>query len=87
MLGGVHAVGVIDRDYGFGSAFHSGVLANELRAALYPLETRPSVVSFVAGLGGREVSIDNVIEIAGMTFDAASDGVDDQDTHWIGLRE
>jgi len=86
-LGGVHAVGVIDRDYGFGSAFHSGVLANELRAALYPLETRPSVVSFVAGLGGREVSIDNVIEIAGMTFDAASDGVDDQDTHWIGLRE
>ena len=86
-LGGVDAVGVIDRDYGFGSAFHSGVLANELRAALYPLETRPNVVSFVAGLGGREVSIDNVIEIAGMTFDAANDGLDDQDTHWIGLRE
>jgi pyruvate ferredoxin oxidoreductase alpha subunit len=86
-LGGMEAVGVIDRDYGFGSAFHSGVLANELRAALYPLETRPNVVSFVAGLGGREVSIDNVIEIAGMTFDAANDGLDDQDTHWIGLRE
>ena len=86
-LGGMEAVGVIDRDYGFGSAFHSGVLANELRAALYPLETRPNVVSFVAGLGGREVSIDNVIEIASMTFDAANDGLDDQDTHWIGLRE
>ncbi len=83
----MQAVGAIDRDYGFGSAFHSGVLANELRSALYPVENPPKVVSFIAGLGGREVSIDNVIEIAGMTSDAAKDGLDDQDTHWIGVRE
>ena len=87
-LGGVHAVGVIDRDYGFGSAFHSGVLANELRAALYPVENPPKVISLIAGLGGREVSADNVIEMAGMAFDAAGGGdVNDQDTHWIGVRE
>ena len=86
-LSGVQAVGVIDRDYGFGSPFHSGVLANELRSALYPVENPPKVVSFIAGLGGREVSIDNVIEIAGMTYDAANDSLDDQDTHWIGVRE
>ena len=86
-LSGVQAVGVIDRDYGFGSAFHSGVLANELRSALYPVENPPKVVSFIAGLGGREVSIDNVVEIAGMTYDAANDSLDDQDTHWIGVRE
>ncbi|MCH9018802.1 MAG: pyruvate ferredoxin oxidoreductase [Proteobacteria bacterium] len=86
-LSGVQAVGVIDRDYGFGSPFHSGVLANELRSALYPVENPPKVVSFIAGLGGREVSIDNVVEIAGMTYDAANDSLDDQDTHWIGVRE
>ena len=86
-LSGVRAAGVIDRDYGFGSAFHSGVLANELRAALYPVKRRPKVVSFVAGLGGREVNADNVIEMAGLTFDAGSDGLDDQDTYWIGVRE
>jgi pyruvate ferredoxin oxidoreductase alpha subunit len=81
-------VGVIDRDYGFGSAFHSGVLANELRSALYPVENPPKVVSLIAGLGGREVSTDNVIEIADILFDAAEGGdIDDQDTHWIGLRE
>ena len=88
VLGGVQAVAVIDRDYGFGSAFHSGVVANELRAALYPVANRPKVISLVAGLGGREVTSENVIDIAGMAFDAASGGdIDDQDTHWIGVRE
>ena len=87
-LSGVKAVGVIDRDYGFGSAFHSGVLANDLRAALYPAAHRPKIVSVIAGLGGREVSSDNVIEIAGMVSDAASGkAVDDQETYWIGVRE
>jgi pyruvate ferredoxin oxidoreductase alpha subunit len=87
-LGGVKAVGVIDRDYGFGSAFHSGVLANELRAALYPVDNPPKIISLIAGLGGREVSTDNVIGVAGMVFDAAGGGgIDDQDTHWIGVRE
>ena len=87
-LSGVPAVGVIDRDYGFGSTFHSGVLANELRAALYPLADRPKVLSFIAGLGGREINIDNVITIAGMVSDAAEGGAtDDQETYWIGVRE
>ncbi len=87
-LSGVHAVGVIDRDYSFGSAFHSGVLANDLRSALYPVENRPKVLSLIAGLGGREVSSDNVIEMADMVFDAANGGdIDDQETYWIGIRE
>ena len=87
-LGGLQAVGVIDRDYGFGSPFHSGVLANELRAALYAVDNPPKIISLIAGLGGREVSTDNVIGIAGMVFDAAGGGaIDDQDTHWIGVRE
>ncbi len=87
-LSGVSAVGVIDRDYGMGSAFYGGVLAGDLRAALYPLEKRPKVISFIAGLGGREVNTDNVTTIAGMVLDAASGGAtNDQDTYWIGVRE
>ena len=53
-LSKVKAVGVIDRDYSFGSPFHAGVLATQIRSALYSLEKRPQVVSFIAGLGGRE---------------------------------
>jgi len=87
-LSGVHAVGVIDRDYAFGSPFHSGVLANELRAALYPASKRPAIVSFVAGLGGREVTTDSVMEMAGRVFDAAKgNGVHLPETHWMQVRE
>src|SRR3954465_11050134 len=46
------AVGVIDRDYSFGSPFYGGVLYNEIRSALYSQEKRPVIVGFVAGLGG-----------------------------------
>jgi len=87
-LSGVHAVGVIDRDYGFGSAFHSGVLAGDLRSALYPLEDGPKILSFVAGLGGREVTADNVVEISDMVFAAAAGGAtSERETYWIGVRE
>jgi pyruvate ferredoxin oxidoreductase alpha subunit len=87
-LARVKAVGVIDRDYSFGSPFYAGVLTNELRAALYPLTTRPRLLGFIAGLGGREVTSDNVMEISEMTFAAARDGkVDAQETYWIGVRE
>ncbi len=86
-LSGVKAVGVIDRDYSFGSAFHSGTLGTELRSALYPLKDPPTIANFIAGLGGREVNADNVIEIADLVFDAAEGKLDDQDTYWIGVRE
>ena len=65
-----------------------GVTATDLRSALYPSQNRPRVISFIAGLGGREVSTDNVIDLTGMVFDAANGGgIDDQETHWIGVRE
>ena len=68
-LSKVKAVGVIDRDYSFGS-LPRGVLA-EIRSALYSLDKRPYVVSFIAGLGGREVTAENVVEISDMTTKVA----------------
>jgi pyruvate ferredoxin oxidoreductase alpha subunit len=87
-LSGVQAVGVIDRDYSFGSSFYSGVLATETRSALYPVTSPPKIISLIAGLGGREVSTDNVIDVADMVYRAAEGGdISDQDTYWIGVRE
>jgi pyruvate ferredoxin oxidoreductase alpha subunit len=85
-LSKVKAVGVIDRDYSFGSPFHAGVLATEIRSALYSLDKRPHVVSFIAGLGGREVTAENVVEISDMTMKVAASGKADTETHWIGVR-
>jgi len=80
-------VGVIDRDYSFGSPFGSGVVANEIRAALYNAERRPPLLSFICGLGGREVMLEDVSKAVEMCEAAAKAGKSDAKTHWIGVRE
>jgi pyruvate ferredoxin oxidoreductase alpha subunit len=85
-LGRYQAVGVIDRDYSFGSPYFSGVLATEVRAALYPAAKRPSVAGFICGLGGREVTVPDVKRMSDMLFAAAA-GTQQPQTTWIGVRE
>jgi len=63
---GVAKLAVIDRDNSFGSG---GIWATEARSALYdlPARQRPEVLSYVAGLGGRDVTpevIDRVLRSA-----------------------
>lgn len=81
------AIGVIDRDYSFGSPFGSGVVANEIRAALYNAERRPPLLSFISGLGGREVTLEDVDKATEMCFTAANAGKAEARTHWLGVRE
>ncbi len=50
---GVKSLAVLDRAYSFGGP--GGPVASELKAALYDVENRPKIVSFIGGLGGREV--------------------------------
>jgi pyruvate ferredoxin oxidoreductase alpha subunit len=81
------AVGVIDRDYSFGSPFASGVVANEIRAALYNADHRPPLLSFIGGLGGREVTLEDVYQATDLCYNAANAGKSDGKTHWLGVRE
>lgn len=86
-LGRFSAVGVIDRDYSFGSPYMGGVLAGEVRNALYPSPGRkPPVLGFICGLGGREVTVPDVEKIADLVYQAA-EGKSQPLTQWIGLRE
>jgi len=80
------AFGVIDRDFSMGSPYNSGVLANEIRAALYHQKRRPPVLSFIVGLGGREVTITGVEEMFGKVQKAAEAGAGPADTDWIEVR-
>jgi len=86
-LSGAKAIGVIDRDYSFGSPFHSGVVANEIRASLYNADKRPPLLSFICGLGGREVTLEDVNKAVDMCYAAAKSGKADAKTHWLGVRE
>ena len=87
VLGQCKAVGVIDRDYSYGSPSFGGVLFHELRSTLYPLESRPHVLNFIAGLGGREVLVRDVDNIVDIIQQAVDTGTVDQETTWIGVRE
>jgi pyruvate ferredoxin oxidoreductase alpha subunit len=86
-LSRAQAIGVIDRDYSFGSPFASGVVANEIRAAMYNATRRPPLLSFISGLGGREVTLEDVNKAVEMCYGAANTGKSDAKTHWLGVRE
>jgi pyruvate ferredoxin oxidoreductase alpha subunit len=86
LLRNVKGVGIIDRDYSFGSNSHAGVLYTEVAAALYPEPRRPVIVPFIAGLGGREVSAENIQEIEETVERITAAGEQDPTCQWIGVR-
>ena len=53
-LGNVQSVIILDRALSFGGP--TGPVCSEIQAALYPLATKPKIINFVGGLGGREIS-------------------------------
>ena len=81
------AVCVVDRDYSYGAPSFGGVLFTELRSALYPMEKRPHMLNFIAGLGGREVHVNDVNEMVDITQKAIDTGKIEKETTWIGLRD
>jgi pyruvate ferredoxin oxidoreductase alpha subunit len=85
-LSGFKGLGIIDRDYSFGSPYHGGVLYSEFRSALYDSPKRPAMVNFIAGLGGREVTVENGQEMFGL-LQAGAAGDLKSNVQWIGVRE
>ncbi len=86
-LGRFRSIGVIDRDFAHGSPDDGGILMEEVRSTLYPLDNRPVVVDFIAGLGGRDISISDCMAMFRLTQQAASQAGMDGFVKWIGLRE
>ena len=80
------AIGVVDRDYSYGSPGQGGVVFNDLRAALYNAEVRPKIINFIGGLGGRELTPEMMDDMADTTRRAAA-GEDVPMVRWIGVRE
>jgi pyruvate ferredoxin oxidoreductase alpha subunit len=82
-------VGVIDRDYSLGSPYSGGVLFTEIRSALYTSSASqsPHVLGFTCGLGGREVTLKDVIEMSEILLKVSQSGTVEKSTYWIGVRE
>jgi pyruvate ferredoxin oxidoreductase alpha subunit len=58
---GLETLAVLDRAISFGGV--GGPVCSEIKAALYQQPKRPKIVSFVAGLGGRDVPPEQFVEM------------------------
>lgn len=70
-LGGKRAVAVIDQNLSMGMG---GVLHTEIASALYGRADAPPLFSFVGGLGGRDITDEELFEIARESLAAAERG-------------
>jgi pyruvate ferredoxin oxidoreductase alpha subunit len=74
-------IAVIDRNISFGAG---GIFAQEISAALCRLETHPRVFGYVAGLGGRDITPQTLMEIYHKT---KKESTPEPESVWIGLNQ
>ncbi len=71
LASGKEAVAVIDQNLSLGKG---GVLFTEVSSVLYGQPGAPVMLSFIGGLGGRDISPEEFFEIAGVAKHAAKEG-------------
>jgi len=81
---GAKTLVVLDRALSFGGP--PGPVCSEVQSALYSLETKPKVISFVGGLGGRDMSASTFENIIRRGIKKSDEGVV-SDFEMIEVRE
>jgi pyruvate/2-oxoacid:ferredoxin oxidoreductase alpha subunit len=84
LAGQAQMLTAIDRHISFGM---EGFLATEIKASLFNKKDRPSVVGFIAGLGGRDVTFKTIEKIAKKSLKQMGDGKMEKETEWVDLRK
>jgi len=74
---------VFDREIGYG---YEGVLAYELKAALYGLKDCPFIKGFIVGLGGRDVKNEHIIDGVHRALEQSKKGEIIYETEFLGLK-
>lgn len=82
-IGHAGAVAVLDRSLSFG---YQGILATDVKTALYDGPQRPLVIGLMAGFGGREVNLETAREIVQRTQRALDTRQVPNETEFIGLK-
>jgi pyruvate/2-oxoacid:ferredoxin oxidoreductase alpha subunit len=74
---------VFDREIGYG---YEGVLCYELKSALYGLKNSPFIKGFIAGLGGRDLTSNHIIEGVEKAIELEKKGEISYSTDYLGLK-
>ncbi len=77
---GLKSLAVLDRAVSFGS---TAPLAKEVKNALFDVEEKPKVQSYIFGLGGREIYEQDIAKV----YKALLKGETSEEAKYIGLRE
>jgi len=83
-LSKVKVVGVMDRSDTMSTL--GGHLYNDARSILYKSDNQPLMKNFVYGLGGRDISIEEIEAIYEQLFDIRKSGEVDKDVVYFGVR-
>jgi pyruvate/2-oxoacid:ferredoxin oxidoreductase alpha subunit len=86
-LSKVKAVGCVESSTSYGGATRGGNLIHEVRATLYDLEKRPLVTSFMAGLGGDVILLEDFYYMAKILSQMVKDKKTHQLVYWVGFEE
>lgn len=84
-LKNVKAIAVMDRSEGFSS--FGGPLFAEIRSALYSLNSKPEVINYIYGLGGRDVTVDHIKEVYSSLYEIMDGKNTDEVYRYLGIRE
>jgi pyruvate/2-oxoacid:ferredoxin oxidoreductase alpha subunit len=86
-LSRVQAVASVETNTSYGGAMRGGALIHELRATLYDLPKRPMVTSFMAGLGGEVVLIEDFHYMAKILQKMVKEKKTRKVVYWIGFED
>jgi pyruvate ferredoxin oxidoreductase alpha subunit len=83
-VSGAETLIVVDRALSFGGP--GGPVCSEIKSALYNQDKKPRIVNFVAGLGGRDITVEGFETIVRRGKEIAEKG-SDQEYETFGVRE
>ncbi|GAI47001.1 unnamed protein product, partial [marine sediment metagenome] len=75
---------VLDRALSFGGP--GGPVCSEIKSALYNEDKKPKVISFVGGLGGRDITLAGFEDIVNRGIEISQTG-SEQEFEMFGVRE
>jgi oxalate oxidoreductase subunit alpha len=84
-LSNVKAVACVETSTSYGGAMGGGNLIHEVRASLYDLPKRPLVTSFMAGLGGDVILLEDFYDMAKTLQKMAKEKRTFQHVYWLGF--
>jgi pyruvate/2-oxoacid:ferredoxin oxidoreductase alpha subunit len=86
-LGKAKVVGIVETNLCMGGASLAGALTLDVTTALYQGENKPLVTSFMAGLGGETIPLEEFAWMVGKMEQARENGHIEKPAHWVGFEE